>query len=57
MYLNKTYLLEFGNDAVNSAAAFKCHGYGFESLLAAYLAKGSLQWRGTQFVNARGIVH
>ena len=28
------------------AAALKCNGYGFESLLAGYLHKGCVHWRG-----------
>ena len=30
---------------MGSAAALKCNGYGFESLLAGYLDKGSVHWR------------
>ena len=37
---------------MNCAAAFKCDGYKFRSLLAGYSDKGAVCWRGAQYVNA-----
>ena len=39
---------------MDSAAALKCIGYGFESSLAGHLDKGSVHWRGARYVNVWG---
>ena len=44
------------SQVVDHAAALKCCGYGFESLLAGYLDKGSVHCRGPQFVIVQGSV-